>query len=444
MRAPLVIALLLAAPSARAQLPPWAGHPVVPTPAFLVVPAAPELEEPEQVRVMRDAHRAALGRQWHSLELVELMDRRADARWMQTQSILDPASVVPTSDEVRSLARSVVELDGDAEAILARAGEPARVSQDALVQRSLLLEIVRRLIERGQDHAAFDVADRMVERFPCTDEAWSAYQETAVRCHHSFAAAEALCARRPGGLWPATSPSWSACEAPAIQARVDTVEINLALRLHQRATHARRESVVEHDEAGARLARELFLEVEAAYVRFFERRPPERFPDGYTLLYNLADAQFWSGQPERAAATYTRVRDWSWRDGRSNAAGEYGAEAARRVAEARAQLLEAAVARDALALPDAAPEPRDVPAVVGELMLAREIYLARFPDDPEHVGDAFALANAELLERYGYWDEARSRYAAVTSDEARDAMVRMATALGDRTEAERVLSSYLR
>lgn len=84
--------------------------------------------------------------------------------------------------------------------------------------------------------------------------------------------------------------------------------------------------------------------------------------------------------------------------------------------------------------------------MVAQLVLAREIYVARVPSDPDRVAVGYLLANAGLLERYGYWDEARIRYARVIDAEpadelaalARAGIVRMAMALGDAAEVARV------
>lgn len=255
----------------------------------------------------------------------------------------------------------------------------------------------------------------------------------------------ALCHTRHWG-WTAP-PTWTSCASPPFADVPCARRIEEALSAHQRGLRARQ----GHPTRDPDLLGEMHVAYERAvdrYQAFFHQcAPPSRTPEGYTLSYNLADALFWSEHYAEAAVTYERVRDWSWRDGRAEDVGAYGSFAGVRAAESRGRLLDASISRGELALPSPSPAPGSVPDVVAALVLARKVYLSRFPDDPEQVRTSFLLSNASLLERYGYWDEARVRYAQVlaavpaTDDFAREAaagIVRMAMALGDSGEVARI------
>jgi len=399
--------LVLCAPHAEAQS----------TPAFLVVPPPPEREEPSEVRAMRDAAAESATAYQHLLHVVRRLDRRAEDRWLASEGRVDPTSLVPSSRELDALALSIVELGtDDVAALRQRLADPSRVSQLDLVQRRLRLAVVRQLVAHHRPEAAFAIADEMIAVWPCAHQSARAYEATAQLCDRYQETSPELCAQRPGGWFRASYvPPEGVCEDDLrwhgrARAQAATASLNQALRIHQQATHDRQESVRSRDEELHRQAVQGYEEASAAYRAFLDVYP--RSPDAYTLRYNLADALFWSGQYDEAATQYERVRDWSWRDGRSGLAADYAAEAARRVVESRLHLVDAAIARGEVTLLAPSPTPQPVPDLVAALILAREIYLARLTDGGEQLRASYLLANAAVLERYGYLDEARARSAA--------------------------------
>jgi hypothetical protein len=219
-----------------------------------------------------------------------------------------------------------------------------------------------------------------------------------------------------------------------------------ALRAHQRATLRDAHSVEGLDDRQERIAatRPLFETAAHGYRAWLDGCGG---PDAYDVTYNLADALFRSGELRRAAVAFEEVRDWGWQRGRFPSAGSYALVASRLGAESRSRVLDEAIAAGTLVLPELAPTPTPSPPPepVAALLLAREIHLSRFPDDDD-TRASFSLADAALLERYGYWDEARTRYAAVIAAApvgedaslAAAGIVRMATALGDGAEVARV------
>jgi hypothetical protein len=437
------LATMLIATTASAQLPPWAGCPIDPPPSFLVVPPAPETEEPEEVRVMRDEYRAARDAFRQLARRLRSHARRVDYESLVADSYSDPSALVPTRQEMRALARSLTDRDtyGDemtADAILARAAEPTRVSQLDVVQQELLLHIARRLRERFEYELAVEVGDAIIARWSCTRWARRAAAFVQTICGDRWIDEVAVCV--DGRSRREELSSQLACDDRNVQQRAQwracSALADQALGVHQQAFHDRVDGRLDATVEGYASAIEGYRRV------FTECVSPTASPDGYWLAYDLADALFWAEEYEDAVVAFTEVRDWSWSHGQSPRVGEYAARAARRVGESRQHLLdEAIVARHELTLPSPSPTPTTPPSLVAELILAREIYLARFPDDPEHVRDAFLLGNAQLLERYGYWDEARARYAEIPDDPlARAGIVRMAMALGDSAEVARVAS----
>lgn len=452
--------LLCFVPCAEAQLPPWAGRAVEPTPSFLVVPPAPETQEPVEVREMRDVYAAAVSAN-HALRVaLRLHDRRMVAARAIGDERLDP-TVAGARDAAWNQTFDIAarwvggphrDLHVDQFVQAAADTSEARL-EVALLALGMLHDRREEDVEEGDDgERLYSLAALITRRWSC-----SRYEAVPRASAHGCATTSEARRSRPrawcreqvwwqvagnldsvGGLEcrEHVSPSPS-CAALAEQ----------ALSRHQEATQLRSHSVEQHDPELLRLTQERYAAAAEGYRAYLEHCPD--FGDGfesYSLTYNLADALFWSENYEQAAATYQRVRDWSWRDGRLPHGAEYAEEAGRRTAEAYQRRLDAAVAGGEVVIPalSSSPTLRPVPDLVARVILAHEIYVARVERDPEQRRTLYLLRNAEWLERFGYWDEARTRYGAVITsgddlaDEARRAIARMASGLGDSAEVERV------
>jgi tetratricopeptide (TPR) repeat protein len=186
-------------------------------------------------------------------------------------------------------------------------------------------------------------------------------------------------------------------------------EVEAARRLAQQALAA---DAIRRHQAAQRLraAGQGGAEAEYAaavdrYRRFLGAHPES--PDAYTMQYDLADALFWSGRYEEAAAEFERVRDSTFDD-------RLEPEAARMVVESLRRVLEDAVARGEVSLRDEpAPSPTTIPDLAQRVAHAREIYLARIESSRDRAGvrAGYAYDDALLLLRYGWRDLARPRFA---------------------------------
>jgi len=458
-----VAMLVLFAPRAEAQLPPWAARPVEPTPAFLVVPPPPEREEPPEVRAMRDAYATALS----ANQSLRVALRAHDAQMAAVREIGDGRL-----DPSEALARDAAWAEM-VQAAAAWIGRPHRAlfvddlvrddshTADARLAVALLalgmLHDEEDVVDEEEDgHAVSSLTFRVMRRWVCS-------RHESVPLAYAGDCATTAEARRArpspwchGQVWWRAPGSLDAvggleCAEPVAPSASCADLLERALTRHEQGRQLRNGGVLERDEELERRARERYTDAAETYRVYLARCPQlDDLSATYTLTYNLADALFWSESYEEAAREYERVRDWSWREGRLADGAQYTDDAARRVVEARQRLLDATVARGEIVLPAIAssPTPQPVPELCGRLILAREIYIARAEADLEHVRPVYLLSNAETLERYGYWDEARARYAAVLAagpadlaTRARDAIVRMATALGDTAEVARVTTS---
>lgn len=490
VRPVLVVLAVLCASSASAQPPPWAGRPVEPTPSFLIVPPRPETVEPDEVRVMRDdagrsearlhelraelaehdcflavaraAGDAALDPDAESLrrrttETLAHADAELAARRFDVASaayIAALASVLGVPDLRQRVIRRIAAVLAEPRRRHEPSYQPLRRAlavisgiEDERVSMEIMLALAGTLTDRDDDdaaEAAAEVRRELDHRYDCT---WLSASELPLdacdaeaRSRDRFVPA---CGRE---IWSGTPGHYLSDSCDVIPAVGTTCHswLRIALHAHQQAHLHRSHSVEDRDPEGEAETLLLYAEAARSYGVWLEGCGGE---DTYVVTYNLADALFWSEQFAEAAVRYAEVRDWSWQDGRGR--GAYAREAARRVAESRHRVFDVAVVlRGELVLPDPSPTPRPAPELVSDLIVAREIYLARFTDEVgEEQRVSFLLANAVLLERYGYWDEARTRYAAVldaaarTDDDARLAaagIVRMAMALGDAAEVARI------
>ncbi|MEM7608381.1 MAG: tetratricopeptide repeat protein, partial [Myxococcota bacterium] len=197
--------------------------------------------------------------------------------------------------------------------------------------------------------------------------------------------------------------------------------IATAFNEHETAQRERR-NCVELLRAGDGAAAERCAQASAnyanaatAYRQYLDSYPNN--PQAYELQYNLADALYWSENYEQAAVEYAAVRD-------SNLDDAHLAESARRVVESLTRIVEAAENRGEFQTRDTAPEPSgeppqvrpvEMPQLVQRLAQARELYGARVTEaqDSENVRAAYEYNNALLLYWYGYWPQAKERFASI-------------------------------
>ena len=257
---------------------------------------------------------------------------------------------------------------------------------------------------------------------------------------------------------------WNAnMENPAEQREAEQLAENAliatAIQQHQFAQRERRHCV-ELLQAGDQesalekcsQAQEFYGNAADAYRRYLERYPNS--PNAYELHYNLADALYWSERYEDAASEYASVRD-------SNLDDVHLSESARRVVESIERIVENNVESGQLTVRSEAPPPQGTPAQVRpvempellqRLAQAREMYIARVPEerDSEGVRAAYEFNNAMVLYWYGYWPQAKERferifderckgpYANETGLVAWENLRAMAIALDQREEIERL------
>ena len=212
-------------------------------------------------------------------------------------------------------------------------------------------------------------------------------------------------------------------EHPAEQRHAEELAENAliatALHEHQEAQRERRRSV-EYANAGDAtqalyhldLAKQHYARAAQAYRGYLERYPNN--PQAYELQYNLANALYWSESYEESATQYAAVRD-------SNLDDVHLSESARMVVESLKALMDAAAESGQLTIRDEAPTPSgdppqvapvEMPQLLQRMAQARELYIARVPEelDSEHVRAPYDYNNALLLYWYGYWPQAKERF----------------------------------
>ncbi len=213
---------------------------------------------------------------------------------------------------------------------------------------------------------------------------------------------------------------WNAnMEHPAEQRDAELLAENAlivaAIHHHSRAQRARQQCVEEQNVKLCKDAQQEYALAAEAYRGYLERYPNN--PQTYELHYNLADALYWSEDYEQAATEYAEVRD-------SNADDAYLAESARRVVESLKRIADRDIEEGRLAVRSEAPPvvgqpptaaPVAMPETTQRLARAREIYLGRVSPkrDTEGVRPAYDYNNALLLYWYGYWPQAKERFARI-------------------------------
>ncbi|MEM1416048.1 MAG: tetratricopeptide repeat protein [Myxococcota bacterium] len=235
--------------------------------------------------------------------------------------------------------------------------------------------------------------------------------------------------------------------------------IRTAIETHTEAQRSRRRCVelqaegdLEAALARCQEANEQYAIAAENYRAYLERYPND--PQAYELRYNLADALYWSENYEQAAVEYAAVRD-------SNLDDRFLSEAARRVVESMTRIVEAAQQRGELTVRQDPPavsgdparvRPVEMPMLLQNLAQARELYIARVPEeqDSEQVRPAYEYNNALLLYWYGYWPQAKERFESIfdercsgptaneTGEIAWESLRTMAIAYDDIDEIERL------
>ncbi|MBN2527284.1 MAG: tetratricopeptide repeat protein [Deltaproteobacteria bacterium] len=206
---------------------------------------------------------------------------------------------------------------------------------------------------------------------------------------------------------------WNAnMDSPEIQAKVEDMAkealSNAALLHHQQAQALKSQAKAAGDDEVMQFALEEYGLAADAYRKYLEQNPD--VADAYDLMYQLADALFWSGQYAQAREEYRRVRD-------SNLDDRYREDASRMVIISLERLIDEEIRSGRLVLRDKPPElvgdppaPPSIPlpAIVMELMREREA----FTDSEATSTDAgtFEYQSAQNFYRYGHWDEAKKRY----------------------------------
>jgi len=240
----------------------------------------------------------------------------------------------------------------------------------------------------------------------------------AHQMHNEFE--EAIVARTELTEYVQGSPWWNAnMDRPAEQRNAEQLAENAlivtAVHHHSRAQRLRQQCVGERNVKLCRDSQREYALAAAAYRGYLERYPNN--PQGYELHYNLADALYWSKSYEQAATEYAEVRD-------SNVDDSYLALSARRVVESLKRISDRAIEEGRLLVRDEAPavtgapptaQPVAMPQTVQRLARAREIYLSRVSPkrDTESVRPAYDYNNALLLYWYGYWPQAKARFARI-------------------------------
>lgn len=342
-----------------------------------------------------------------------------------------------------------------------RIQDPSLLPQDREWTSEIYFELGQVYFEEAKYPQAVEVWELALRRWPnhrrapeitaSIARAWDRHQER----ERALEVQGRLTNYRAGTEW------WNAnMDHPVEQRRAEQLAegalINEAVRHHREAQRLRRDAVREQStELLARALREYNLAADA-YRGYLEAYPNS--PNAYELQYNLADALFWSEQYEEAARVYAAVRD-------SNLDDRYLSQAARRVVESLHRIVQAAEDRGELRVrrdpetdvpqPEGTPprvQPIEMPLLVQRLAQAREIYLARVPEeqDVERVRPAYDYNNALLLYYYGYWPQARQRFLRIYNERcsgplanetgfvAWQSLYNMAVAMQDIAEAERL------
>lgn len=254
-----------------------------------------------------------------------------------------------------------------------------------------------------------------------------------------------MVAYAPGSQWQRTNAGAHPEIAARASRRARNALFDSAIRHHQIAQQHRRRVIEEESTEHIQRARDEYAAAVEGYRNYLELFPHD--PDAYELHFNMAEAHYFSGRFREAAEEYTWVRD-SVLDSRFRLSGAF------RAIRALENVRDDMVQEGTLQPREPPPTPTGIPPRVNELPMpeilrtlnaARDAYLRLDPDSSRAL--TFRFQSAQLLHRYGYWNDARERFNITYSAgcgegepgfRSLEYLVSMADALGDRAEVRRL------
>jgi cellulose synthase operon protein C len=294
-----------------------------------------------------------------------------------------------------------------------RIQDPHLMPQDRVWTREVYIRLGDIFADNERHDDAVKIWDLVLKRWPLDKDAPFVRDKIANSYHKQRQFDNELAERSKLDQFGRGTAWWNAnMDHPEIQAKVEDMAkdalSNAALLHHQQAQALKAQAKASGDREVMQFALEEYALAADAYRKFLSQNPD--VPDAYDLMYQLADALFWSGRYAVAREEYRRVRD-------SNLDDRYREDASRMVIISLERLIEEKIQKGQLVLRDKPPEmvgepplPKQIllPSLIVELMRERET----FADTETTAKDAgtFEYQSAQNFYRYGYWDEARKRY----------------------------------
>lgn len=342
----------------------------------------------------------------------------------------------------------------DAETGLVRIQNASLLPQDREWTPEVYIQLADIYLDQAKYPEAIAIYELVLRRWPMNQQAPRLQEQIATAHQRNNEFEQAISARGQLANYGEDSP-WAAANVEHPEALRQASElaenalIDTAIHYHRTAQQLRQRGVVEQNPELLRRAQENYNLAATAYRAYIQRFPNS--PNAYELNYNLADALFYSDQWLAAAEEYVRVRD-------SNLDDRFLLDSAFAAVKALEQYTDAQIASGALQVRTAPPDPAGTPPVVTPLPIpelltklgaARDAYVTRVgaQRDRENRIPGFAYQTAQVLYRYGHWDEARPRFNDIferycTTHEAGvfswQNLVNMAGALNQTEEAERL------
>lgn len=343
----------------------------------------------------------------------------------------------------------------DAETGIQRIQNASLMPQDRTWTPEVYIQLGDIYLDQAKYPEAIAIYELVLRRWPMNQQAPRLQEQIATAHQRNNEFEDAIAARGRLANYGEDSP-WAAANVEHPEALRQASElaenalIDTAIHYHRTAQQLRQRGVVEQNPELLRRAQENYNLAATAYRAYIQRFPNS--PNAYELNYNLADALFYSDQWLAAAEEYTRVRD-------SNLDDRFLVDSAFAAVKALEQYTDAQVASGALQVRQAPPDPSPgpppvvtplpIPDLLVKLNAARDAYIRRVGTqrDRENRIPGFAYQTAQVLYRYGHWDEARARFTdiferACTTHESGvfswQNLVNMAGALNQTEEAERL------
>ena len=338
-----------------------------------------------------------------------------------------------------------------------RVQDPNLLDQNASFTAEVYFQLGQVYFDEAKFPEAIEAWELAIKKFPDHPLVPVYTNEIAVanERHNQFqeamSARELLTSYREGSDW------WEANkDDPSAQRKAEELAENAliatALFQHEEAQRLRGRCVSEEDVSLCLQAKEKYGIAADGYRGYIKAYPNS--PNAYELMYNLADALYWSERYEEAAVQYAMVRD-------SNLDDTHLSESARRVVESLKRLSDMAIEDGSLSAREEPPVPQgnpptvqrlEMPVLLQRIAQARETYITRVPEeqDKEGVRAPYAYNNALLLYWYGYWPEAKERFEAVFNERcsgananetgriAWESLLDMSIALNDSEESRRL------